>query len=166
MICALSDALLITLGIAGLGAIIQQANGLLTVARIGGAAFLTWYAVSSARRALRPGDLVAEPEGAPMSRGAVVATVLSLTWLNPHVYLDTVVLLGSVGASYHGMRWWFAAGAVLASIVWFTVLGFGSRWLRPLFAKPASWRILDLVIAAVMLTIAISLLVVDGTDGH
>jgi L-lysine exporter family protein LysE/ArgO len=84
--------------------------------------------------------------------------VLALTWLNPHVYLDTVVLLGSIGATYGEQRWWFALGAVLGSVLWFTALGFGSRLLRPLFAKPVAWRVLDALIALVMLSLAVSLL--------
>ncbi len=158
-ICALSDALLIVLGVAGLGAIIERADILMVTVRIAGAAFLTWYGWRSARRALRPGSLATEPEGSPpLSRRAAVLTVLSLTWLNPHVYLDTMVLLGSVGASHQGRRWWFAAGAVLASALWFSALGFGSRRLRPVFASPASWRVLDLLIAILMIAIALGLL--------
>jgi L-lysine exporter family protein LysE/ArgO len=83
---------------------------------------------------------------------------VALTWLNPHVYLDTVLLLGSLAVSHQPLQWWFAAGAMAASCLWFPVLGFGARWLRPIFASPSAWRILDLVIAVVMLTIAASLI--------
>ena len=157
-ICALSDAVLIALGIWGLGALIEQAGWLLAVVRIAGAAFLVWYGVRSAIRAARPGSLDTDPAGAPVSLRTAILTALALTWLNPHVYLDTVVLLGSIGATYGDGRWWFALGAALGSVAWFTALGFGSRLLRPLFSKPLSWRILDALIAAVMIAIAASLL--------
>ncbi|MDZ4046105.1 MAG: LysE/ArgO family amino acid transporter, partial [Rhodoglobus sp.] len=153
-ICALSDAVLIALGVAGLGALIEQAEWLLVVVRIAGAAFLTWYGVRSALRAVRPGTLDADPAGSPISLKAAVLTVLALTWLNPHVYLDTVVLLGSIGATHGDDRWWFALGAAIGSVAWFSLLGFGSRLLRPLFARPASWRVLDALIAVVMVAIA------------
>lgn len=157
-ICALSDAVLIALGIWGLGAVIQTADVLLIVVRIGGAAFLTWYGIRSALRAARPGAMNPEAAGTPSSLRAAIITALALTWLNPHVYLDTVVLLGSIGATYGDGRWWFALGAALGSLAWFTALGFGSRLLRPLFAKPVAWRILDAIIAVVMLALAASLL--------
>ena len=158
-VCALSDALLITAGVAGLGALVDRAPVVLTVARIGGAAFLLGYAAVAARRALRPGAvLTAEDDGTPTRVWPVVATCLALTWLNPHVYLDTVVLLGSVAGTHGDGRWWFGAGAVVGSLVWFAALGYGARLLRPLFARPGAWRVLDGVIAVVMVLIAVSLL--------
>lgn len=159
IICAASDAVLIAAGVAGLGALMERVAWLLVVVRIAGAAFLAWYGVRAAIRAFRPATLDANPAGEPISLRSAVVTVLALTWLNPHVYLDTVVLLGSIGATHGDDRWWFAAGAALGSILWFSVLGFGSRLLRPLFARPISWRILDGAIAVVMLGIAVSLLV-------
>jgi L-lysine exporter family protein LysE/ArgO len=159
VICAASDALLIAAGIAGLGALIQQAGWALVVVRIAGAAFLTWYGVRSALRALRPGSLKADEGGVGMPLAAAITTVLALTWLNPHVYLDTVLLLGSIGGTYGDDRWWFGLGAVLASAIWFSALGFGSRALRPLFARPLAWRILDAIIAVVMIALAASLIV-------
>ena len=93
-----------------------------------------------------------------MPLATAIATVLALTWLNPHVYLDTVLLLGSIGASYGADRGWFALGATIGSVLWFSALGFGSRALRPLFAKPVAWRVLDAIIAVVMIAIAISLI--------
>lgn len=159
VVCALSDAVLIVAGIAGLGALIEQADWLLVVIRITGAAFLTWYGISAARRALKPKTLEATEGGDSMTWVAALTTVLALTWLNPHVYLDTVVLLGSIGGTYGDLRWWFAAGAVTGSILWFSALGFGSRALRPLFAKPIAWRVLDVVIAVVMIGLAVSLIV-------
>lgn len=158
-VCALSDALLITAGVAGLGTLVDRAPAVLTVARVGGAAFLLGYAAVAARRALRPGGaLTAEDHDAPTRVWPVVATCLALTWLNPHVYLDTVVLLGSVAGTHGDGRWWFGAGAVAGSLVWFTALGYGARLLRPLFARPGAWRVLDGVIAVVMVLIAVSLL--------
>jgi L-lysine exporter family protein LysE/ArgO len=159
VVCAASDAILIAAGVAGLGVLIQQAGWALIVVRVAGAAFLTWYGIGAARRALKPKTLEADEGGDRMTRAAVISTVLALTWLNPHVYLDTVVLLGSIGGTYGDLRWWFAVGAMIGSIVWFTALGFGSRALRPLFAKPVAWRILDALIALVMFGIAASLIV-------
>lgn len=154
-VCAASDAVLIAAGVAGLGALVQAAPAALQVARWGGAAFLLWLAVGAVRRALRPGRLDPAAAG-PAARSSVLATTLALTWLNPHVYLDTVVLLGGV-STQHEPRWAFGVGAALASLVWFSGLGFGARVLRPLFARPAAWRVLDLAVAAVMVTVAASL---------
>jgi len=159
VVCAASDAILIAAGVAGLGVLIQQAGWILVVVRIAGAAFLTWYGISAARRAFRPKVLETDDGGDRMTRAAAITTVLALTWLNPHVYLDTVVLLGSIGGTYGDARWWFALGATIGSIVWFSALGFGSRALRPLFAKPVAWRVLDALIAVVMFAIAASLII-------
>lgn len=158
VLCAAADALLIAAGVAGLGPLITAHPAGVTVARIGGAAFLLVVGAVAARRALRPGQL--EPAGsAPAGLTAVVLTCLGLTFLNPHVYLDTVVLLGSLAHQHAGSHWLFAAGAVCASVAWFTVLGFGARRLRPFFARPGSWRVLDAGIAVVMLGLAVALLV-------
>jgi L-lysine exporter family protein LysE/ArgO len=158
-VCALSDALLITAGVAGLGTLVDRAPTVLTVARVAGAAFLLGYAAVAAGRALRPGAvLTAEDGDTPTRAWPVVATCLALTWLNPHVYLDTVVLLGSVAGTHGDDRWWFGGGAVVGSLVWFAALGYGARLLRPLFARPGAWRVLDGVIAAVMVLIAVGLL--------
>lgn len=156
-VCALSDLVLIALGVAGLGAAIERAPGLLEVVRWAGAAFLVGYASLAARRALR-GETLHTEGGRTGSWGAALLTCLALTWLNPHVYLDTVLLLGSL-ASTHGTpgKWWFAAGAGLGSIVWFTALGVGARYLAPLFARRWAWRILDGGIAVVMLALALML---------
>lgn len=157
-ICALSDALLIALGVAGLGTLLQLVPWLLVVVRVGGAVFLIVYGIFAARRALRPAALIAEDAGASTPLWTAIVTCLALTWLNPHVYLDTVVLLGSVAGTHGDDRWWFGLGAAVGSILWFSALGFGARFLRPLFAKPMAWRVLDGIIAVVMITIAISLL--------
>ena len=159
VVCAVSDAVLILLGIAGAGAVIASAPVVLTVVRYAGAAFLFAYGVFAARRALRPTAFTADGPAVRSSLAATLATVLALTWLNPHVYLDTVVLLGSIANTHGDDRWWFGIGAVLGSIVWFTALGFGARLLQPVFARPAAWRVLDAIIAVVMVALAVSLLV-------
>ena len=153
-ICAISDAILIALGVAGAGALLQGA--MVELVRWAGAAFLLGYAGLAARRAWRPGALEAAADSASGLR-AVVAATLALTWLNPHVYLDTVVLLGSVAASHGDARWWFGIGAATGSVLWFTGLGFGARLLRRPFAKPAAWRALDGAVALIMGSIGVSL---------
>jgi L-lysine exporter family protein LysE/ArgO len=157
-VCVLSDLVLIAAGVGGAGALLTRSPDVLRVVRWAGAAFLLAYAASALRRARHPGALRADPSRAPARVGSVVATATALTWLNPHVYLDTVVLLGSVAATHGDRRWWFAAGAGVASAVWFTALGHGARLLRPVFARPAAWRVLDLVVAGVMTVLAVGLL--------
>lgn len=158
LICAISDIVLIAAGIAGIGSLLDLAPWLVDAMRIGGAAFLLAYAVIAGRRALRPGSIDPELEGEASPLWPTVTTALALTWLNPHVYLDTILLLGSVAGTHGDDRWWFGVGAALGSAVWFSALGFGARLLRPLFARPAAWRILDGLIAAIMVAIALSLL--------
>jgi L-lysine exporter family protein LysE/ArgO len=153
--CALSDALLIMVGVAGGGALVQQYPVALEVARIGGALFLAAYALFAARRALQPAAML--PLDAPgLSLPAALATCFGFTFLNPHVYLDTVVLLGAV-ATQRGEagRWWFGVGAATASLCWFAALGFGARLLRPVFARPLAWRVLDGIIAVTMASLAL-----------
>jgi L-lysine exporter family protein LysE/ArgO len=157
LVCALSDLVLIAAGVAGLGALVARVPVLLAVITWGGAAFLLVLAVQAARRALRPAALDAAEGGLRMSAGAAVGTALALTWLNPHVYLDTVLLLGSVAAGHGDARWVFGAGAGIASILWFTTLGFGARVLAPVFARPVAWRVLDGAIAAIMAVLAVTL---------
>lgn len=161
IICAASDAVLIAAGVAGGGALFTAVPWLVDVIRWVGAAFLVAYGVLAAIRALRrpKADAAGLRAGSVTAGtlGAAIATCLALTWLNPHVYLDTVLLLGSIASTHGAERWWFAAGAVTGSILWFTSLGFGARLLAPLFAKPLAWRILDGVIAIVMFAIAVSL---------
>ncbi|WP_280339924.1 LysE/ArgO family amino acid transporter [Nocardia neocaledoniensis] len=159
-VCAVSDIVLIAAGVAGFGTIVEAMPALLTVARYAGAAFLLGYAVLAVRRALSSSTLIAEAAGASVAVGATVLTCLALTWLNPHVYVDTVMLLGSFASTYAGPeRWFLAAGAMVASVLWFVGLGYGARKLAPLFARPLAWRVLDSLIAAVMLTLAVGLLV-------
>lgn len=155
LVCWLSDLVLITAGVAGVHAVLQRSDGLVLLLRWGGVAFLTGYAALSLRRAWRGGAAleVAARSGA-VTAGAVAATALALTWLNPHVYLDTVLLLGSVAGTYGDARWWFAAGAIAGSLVWFVGLGYGARLGHRLLATPAAWRILDLLIGLTMAGVA------------
>lgn len=170
-ICAASDAILIVLGVSGVGLVLESLPGLLTAVRWAGAAFLIGYGLLAARRAWRPSGEVleltsvpsADTEGsvavATRSRlAATVLTCLALTWLNPHVYLDTVFLLGSVATSHGDGRWAFAAGAALASVLWFYGLALGSRFLAPWLSTARAWRVLDAVIAVVMVALGASLL--------
>jgi len=173
IICALSDAALIAAGVAGLGFVLSAAPWLVVIARWAGALFLLTYGVLAARRAWRGGEELrvegADAADSPSASSGsattltrtrlapVILTTLALTWLNPHVYLDTVLMLGSIAATHGDERWLFAGGAIAASLLWFTALGFGARYLGRWLRTPRSWRILDAVIAVVMITIAISL---------
>lgn len=155
--CGVSDALLIAAGVAGFGALAQAVPWFETLMRYGGAAFLLVYGWRNALSAWRGGEVLqAGGQGATSLRKTLL-TLLALTWLNPHVYLDTLVLLGSISAQYDD-RLAFGAGAVLASITFFFALGYGARLLQPVFAKPLSWRVLDGLIALTMWAIAASLL--------
>lgn len=159
MICSACDMLLIAAGVAGMGALIAGSPTLLTLARWGGALFLVAYGLRSALSAWKPGTLAADTAKAPQSHAAVIATALAFSLLNPHVYLDTVVLLGSIGGQEAGTaRLLFAAGAMSASLLWFVSLGFGARYIAPVFARPLAWRVLDSLMAVVMLALAASLL--------
>lgn len=164
--CAASDAVLILVGVSGLGALLHVVPWLIDVARWGGAVFLLGYAVLAARRALRPTGEALRTDAAAASPAApaattrlapVLATCLALTWLNPHVYLDTVFLLGSVASTYGDLRWWFALGAMTASFAWFFSLALGARFLGRVLATPRAWRVLDGIIAVIMVVIAVSL---------
>ena len=158
MICALSDALLIVLGVAGFGTFVQSSPNILTAVTIFGAVFLSLYGGLAMMRAIHPSRMKAADNPQTTLVGAVT-TVLSLTFLNPHVYLDTVVLLGGISAQYEGAaRFIFGAGAALASFVWFFALGYGARLLQPVFAKPRSWQILEFFIAIIMWSIAFKLI--------
>ena len=158
-VCALSDIALIGAGVLGAGTALTQVPWLIPVVCFAGAAFLLCYGFLAARRALRPGALVPDAVGAGTGLAVTVGTCLALTWLNPHVYLDTVVLLGSMASTYGEHRWQFAGGAALGSALWFTGLGYGARLLRPVFARPVAWQVLDGVIAVVMTALAVSLAV-------
>lgn len=160
VICAVSDAILIAAGVLGIGVVIEKAPVALVVIRVLGSGFLIVYGLLAARRASRPQTLEPAAEQGSIRVKTAALTILALTWLNPHVYLDTVVFLGSV-ANQQGAaeRWWWAGGAMLGSLLWFSALGFGARLLRPFFARPNSWRILDAVIAVVMLALGIRMAV-------
>lgn len=182
IVCAVSDAVLIAAGIAGIGAVLSAIPWLVEVVRWVGAAFLVGYGMLAARRAWRPGSALvvdepdttesgtAEPGATPGAatavappqarRRTVVLTALALTWLNPHVYLDTVFLLGSIAGTHGDARWLFGAGAMVASVAWFTALGFGARYLSRWLSTPRAWRWLDAGIAVVMVAIGLSLVLV------
>ncbi len=155
-ICAASDAVLIACGAGGLGVLVTAWPTALTAVRAVGAVFLLCYAVIAARRAFRASGLAG---GGPVvhSRRRAVLTCLTMTWLNPHVYLDTVLLLGSVAATHGTLRWQFALGAALASLCWFAALGFGARLLVGFFRRASSWRALDALVAMTMLFTGLSL---------
>jgi L-lysine exporter family protein LysE/ArgO len=158
-ICALSDVALILAGVTGIGVVVDRAPWAVEVVRWLGVAFLTVYGVGSLRRARTP-QVLAVGDGTRVveSRGGVVARAVALTWLNPHVYLDTVLLLGSI-AGTHGPtgRWWFALGACVASVAWFAGLAYGARLAAPRLASPRAWQVLDVLIGLVMLAIAVRL---------
>ena len=157
LFCAVSDALLIAAGVAGAGAIARNAPWFLSAMRWGGAAFLIWYGFRSARAAWHGGEALRAEGAVVPSLGATLGTIAALTWLNPHVYLDTVVLLGAV-SSTQGDRLAFAIGAMSGSFLFFFSLGYGARLLAPLFARPVAWRVLDGAVALVMWTIAATLI--------
>ncbi len=158
LVCALSDALLIAAGVAGFGALASAVPWFETAMRYGGAGFLLWYGARNFAAAWRGGVALDSGGAAQRTRRGVVLTVVALTWLNPHVYLDTVVLLGAISAQYDS-RLGFALGAMLASFCFFFALGYGARLLAPLFQRPVAWRVLDVVVGATMWAIAGSLLV-------
>ncbi|WP_293452411.1 LysE/ArgO family amino acid transporter [Planktotalea sp.] len=158
LVCGISDAILIVAGVAGFGALAHAVPCFETVMRYGGAAFLFWYGAQNALSAWRGSDGLDSGSQPIASLKKTLLTLLALTWLNPHVYLDTVVLIGSISAQYDD-RLAFGAGAALGSITFFFALGYGARLLGPIFARPSAWRILDAVIALTMWAIAISLLI-------
>lgn len=156
VICALADAVLIIAGIAGLGALITSAPMLMEFIRWFGVAYLVWFGIKSVRSAFKIQSLDA---GTAQSAGRkqVVLSILGFTFLNPHVYLDTVILLGSIANQFQSDRWWFGFGAMMSSVVWFFSIGYGAKAAAKYMAKPVFWKILDLVIAVVMFSIAILL---------
>ena len=157
LICAFSDALLIAAGTAGFGALLETLPLLITVFKWLGIVYLLWFAFSSFRSAFQAKSLEAGSSSAA-SLKTVVLTVLGFTYLNPHVYLDTVVFVGSLSAQHGNLNWVFAAGAMTASFLWFSALGFGATAAAPYLAKPIFWRILDTAIGLTMITVAINLL--------
>lgn len=159
LFCAMADALLISAGVLGMARALGERPALATGLALAGAAFLLLYGLQALRRARRSNQLRASAGGDGLSRGAALAQAAAFTLLNPHVYLDTVLLVGSIGAQQAaGLRGWFVAGASSASLFWFMGLGFGARWLAPWFARPGAWRVLDGVIGVTMLVLAALLL--------
>lgn len=157
-ICILCDVVLIGAGVAGMGKLIIEAPRLLFWIKIAGAGFLFWYGLRAARAACNPSAMTASDSAAAPDRKTVIAAMLAFSLLNPHVYLDTVVLLGSIGGQQAGNgRFYFALGAMLASVIWFGSLGLGARYLTPVFSRPSAWRMLDGIIAVVMWALAVSL---------
>jgi L-lysine exporter family protein LysE/ArgO len=157
-VCTLSDAALIVAGTAGAGAVLQDSSGALTLVRWAGAAFLLGYALLALRRAVRPATLTAGDAATRAGLLGIIGSALALTWLNPGVYLDTVVLLGSVAHTHGSGQWAFAVGAVIASAVWFSAIGFGARRLGGWLDRPTTWRVLDAFVALVMTVTAVRLL--------
>jgi L-lysine exporter family protein LysE/ArgO len=156
--CALSDAVLMSAGVYGLARLLGERPGLTQALTWGGVVFLTAYGLRALWRARRPGTLLAS-RGEGLTKAQALAQVAAFTLLNPHVYLDTVLLLGSVGARQtEATRAGFVGGAVLSSVLWFTVLGYGARSLAPVFARPRAWQVLDALIGLTMLVLAASLL--------
>lgn len=156
MFAAVADALLIAAGTAGLGAIIQAAPVALEFIRWFGVAYLLWFAFNSVRNAFKGESLQANGEAQSSWKNALL-TIAGLTFLNPHVYLDTVIFLGAIGNQFNDNRWVFAFGAMSGSFLWFFTMGYGAKALSRFMAKPIFWKVLDLVIAAIMVTIAIML---------
>ncbi len=155
--CLVSDVVAISLGVAGLGVVLERWPAVLPIAQLLGGLYLIAFGVHAAMRAWRPTSLVAG-EGTALTTGRAVLLTLALTWLNPHFYLDAVLMLGTVANSFGPDRWWFLAGSLTASVLWFFGLGFGARLLRGLFARPAAWRVLDSAIAVLMGGLGVGLL--------
>ncbi len=158
LFCAASDAALILLGVAGFGEAIKAAPSLLKAVTWGGAAFLFWYGFIAFRRAMTTNALETG-QGGGLSLNAALAQCTAFTWLNPHVYLDTVVLVGGISTTFGDNRWWYALGGVTASFAWFFSLGYGARLLIPVFRKPGAWKALDIAIGSVMCALAVKVLV-------
>ena len=165
LFCALTDAVLITAGVLGMAQALGNSPGVARAMALAGAAFLAWYGWQALLRARRASQLKAAEGSSGLSHGAALAQAAAFTLLNPHVYLDTVLLVGSIGAQQPpGLQGWFVAGACIASLGWFTALGFGARWLAPLFARPRAWQVLDGLIGATMWLLA-ALLVRHALQG-
>ena len=156
LICAIADATFIALGIAGLGAVIQGLPWLLEILRWFGVAYLTWFGINSLRSAFK-GEALDAGKAESKTLKQVVISVLGFTFLNPHFYLDTVILLGSIGNSFGEEKWVFAAGATLGSMIWFFSIGYGARAASRFMSKPIFWKVLDITIACIMFAIAILL---------
>ncbi|MFJ3482287.1 LysE/ArgO family amino acid transporter [Pseudomonas sp. NPDC090202] len=156
LLCILCDAVLVTAGVFGLANVLAHNPTLLAVARWGGVVFLLWYGSKALRRALSPQSLLQGDSDGQRSRRAVLLTALAVTLLNPHVYLDTVLLIGSLGAQ-QSVPGAYVVGAASASLLWFSALALGAAWLAPWLARPATWRALDLMVAVMMFSVAVQL---------
>jgi L-lysine exporter family protein LysE/ArgO len=157
--CAVADLVLIGAGVLGLASILGDSPVLVALLTIAGSGFLAWYGVRALGRSLMPQSLRATAGEQPISFGNAMAQAAGFTLLNPHVYLDTVLLMGSIGTRQPpDLRLWFVGGAACASGVWFTTLGFGARLLAPIFARPSAWRVLDTLIGLTMLSLAVMLI--------
>ena len=156
--CSLSDAALIALGVTGFRQIAVAAPWFLPSMRYGGAAFLIWYGARNLYSALRSSEALTAEEARSASLSQTLAICLALTWLNPHVYLDTLMLLGAISTRFPGQETSFASGAMTGSFLFFFSLGYGAKWLRPVFTSPTSWRVLEALVAATMWTIALRLI--------
>ncbi|RKF20235.1 amino acid transporter [Alginatibacterium sediminis] len=156
--CALSDAILITAGVAGFGTIVQQFPSLEIIARYCGATFLIIYALLSLKTAFTKKHSLELNQDTQYKLLPIIATCLALTWLNPHVYLDTVVLLGSISTQYPGLEFYFGLGAVISSFVFFFSLGYGAKFLIPVFSTPKAWKVFEVIVAVLMFAIALSLI--------
>lgn len=157
LLCALSDATLIALGVFGFAALMQQFPMMITIARYAGALFLMVYGAQHIKQALQANQSIQLDAQSEQSLWKILGICLALTWLNPHVYLDTVVLLGSISTQFAQMKLYFALGAISASFLFFFALGYGARLLLPVFKNPKAWQVLDVMIAVVMWSIALSL---------
>lgn len=159
VICSLGDIVLILSGVAGIGRIVQTWPDLLQILRFVGAAFLAVYGLMAARRCLQGTEALKPSEESAGNRKRVIMTCMAFTFLNPHVYLDTMVLVGSLSTRYPDTgKWMFGFGACIASVIWFTTLTFGARFLQPVFRRPIAWRLLDAAIALFMLSLSIVLI--------
>lgn len=165
LFCALADAVLITAGVLGMAQALGERPALARALALGGVVFLVFYGVQALRRATQTQGLHAAASAPGLGRAAAVAQAAAFTLLNPHVYLDTVLLVGSIGAQQPaGLRGWFVLGACMASVCWFGLLGFGARWLAPLFARPRAWQVLDALIGLTMFVLS-ALLVRHVSNG-
>jgi L-lysine exporter family protein LysE/ArgO len=153
LFCIASDVILMAAGVAGLGALILQVSWLLEVLRWFGVTYLLWFAYGSVKSAFKNDALKTNDEHSP-TRKQVLATLFAVTWLNPHCYLDTVILVGSIANSFKENAWFFGVGAMTGSVLWFFAIGFGAKAASSIMSKPLFWKVLDLVIAAIMATIA------------
>lgn len=158
LVCALSDAILILLGVLGFASIIEKTPEILIIAQYFGAAFLFFYGAQHFYTALTQNQTLIATEQSEQNLWKLLAICLALTWLNPHVYLDTVILLGSISTQYAAAKMNFALGAITASFIFFFALGFGARLLQPIFKRPNAWKVLDILIAIMMWGIAFNLI--------